>query len=138
MGRLIGLDLGTRTCGIAISDPIGIIASGYENYLFRENDFDDALNHVKEVCEKMNIEKIVIGLPKHMNGDLGEKCELVLAFKKRLEEETKLEVIPVDERWTTVIANKRLLEADLSRKKRKEVIDKMAAVEILQGYLNRK
>ena len=111
MGRLIGLDLGTRTCGIAISDPMGIIASGYENYRFRENDFDDALNHVKEVCEKMNIEKIVIGLPKHMNGDLGEKCELVLAFKKRLEEETKLEVIPVDERWTTVIANRRLLEA---------------------------
>ena len=72
MGRLIGLDLGTRTCGIAISDPMGIIASGYENYRFKENDFDDALNHVKEVCEKMNIEKIVIGLPKHMNGDLGE------------------------------------------------------------------
>ena len=138
MGRLIGLDLGTRTCGIAISDPMGIIASGYENYRFKENDFEDPLKHIKEICQNMNIEKIVIGLPKHMNGDLGEKCELVLSFKKRLEEETKLEVITVDERWTTVIATKRLLEADLSRKKRKEVIDKMAAVEILQGYLNRK
>ena len=73
-----------------------------------------------------------------MNGDMGEKCDMVLEFKKRLEELTKLEVITVDERWTTVIANKRLLDADLSRKKRKEVIDKMAAVEILQGYLNRK
>ena len=67
-----------------------------------------------------------------------EKCELVLNFKKRLEEETKLEVVTVDERWTTVIATKRLLEADLSRKKRKQVIDKMAAVEILQSYLDRK
>ena len=138
MGRLLGLDLGTRTCGIAMSDPMGIIASGYENYRFYENDFDNALNHIKEICEKMNIEKIVIGLPKHMNGDMGEKCEMVLAFKSRLEVATKLEVVTVDERWTTVIANKRLLDADLSRKKRKEVIDKMAAVEILQGYLNRK
>ena len=138
MGRLLGLDLGTRTCGIAMSDPMGIIASGYENYRFYENDFDNALNHIKEICEKMNIEKIVIGLPKHMNGDMGEKCDMVLAFKSRLEEATKLEVVTVDERWTTVIANKRLLDADLSRKKRKEVIDKMAAVEILQGYLNRK
>ena len=138
MGRLLGLDLGTRTCGISMSDPMGIIASGYENYRFYENDFDSPLNHIKEICDKMNIEKIVIGLPKHMNGDMGEKCDMVLEFKKRLEELTKLEVITVDERWTTVIANKRLLDADLSRKKRKEVIDKMAAVEILQGYLNRK
>ena len=134
MGRLLGLDLGTRTCGIAVSDPMGIIASGYENYRFRENDFENALMHIKEVCDKMNIEKIIIGLPKHMNGDLGEKCELVLAFKEKLEKLTNLEVITVDERWTTVIANRRLLDADLSRKKRKEVIDKMAAVEILQGY----
>ena len=138
MGRLLGLDLGTRTCGIAVSDPMGIIASGYENYRFRENDFENALMHIKEVCDKMNIEKIIIGLPKHMNGDFGEKCELVLAFKEKLEKLTNLEVITVDERWTTVIANRRLLDADLSRKKRKEVIDKMAAVEILQGYLNRK
>ena len=138
MGKILGLDLGTRTCGIALSDPMGIIASGYENYRFYENDFDNCLNHVKEVIEKMNVDKIVIGLPKHMNGDVGEKCELVLNFKKRLEEETKLEVITVDERWTTVIATKRLLEADLSRKKRKQVIDKMAAVEILQSYLDRK
>ena len=138
MGRLLGLDLGTRTCGIAVSDPMGIIASGYENYRFRENDFENALMHIKEICDKMSIKKIVIGLPKHMNGDLGEKCELVLAFKEKLEKLTNLEVITVDERWTTVIANRRLLDADLSRKKRKEVIDKMAAVEILQGYLNRK
>ncbi len=138
MGRLIGLDLGTRTCGISLSDPLGIIASGYENYRFKENDFESALMHIKDICATMNIDKIVIGLPKHMNGDMGDKCDMVLAFKKRLEEETKLEVITVDERWTTVIANRRLLDADLSRKKRKEVIDKMAAVEILQGYLNRK
>ena len=138
MGRLLGLDLGTRTCGIAISDPMGIIASGYENYRFRENDFENALMHIKEICDKMSIEKIIIGLPKHMNGDLGEKCEMVLAFKEKLENLTNLEVITVDERWTTVIANRRLLDAYLSRKKRKEVIDKMAAVEILQGYLNRK
>ena len=138
MGRLLGLDLGTRTCGIAVSDPMGIIASGYENYRFYENDFENALMHIKDICEKMNISKIVIGLPKHMNGDMGEKCEMVLDFKKRLEEVTSLEVVTVDERWTTVIANRRLLDADLSRKKRKEVIDKMAAVEILQGYLNRK
>ena len=138
MGRVLGLDLGSKTIGIACSDLLKIVASGVETYHFAENDLEDALKHVLQVAKEREVEKFVLGLPKHMNGDLGEKCELVLAFKKRLEEETKLEVIPVDERWTTVIATKRLLEADLSRKKRKEVIDKMAAVEMLQGYLNRK
>ena len=136
--RYLGLDLGSRTCGVAVSDIMGMIARPVETIRFEDDDYDTCLEKLQKHIKEFQIKKVVLGLPKHMNGDMGEKCELVLNFKKRLEEETKLEVITVDERWTTVIATKRLLEADLSRKKRKQVIDKMAAVEILQSYLDRK
>ena len=134
----MGLDLGSRTLGIATSDALGWFASSLTTIRFEDDDYETALEKLLPLIKEHRIQTIVLGLPKHMNGDMGEKCDMVLAFKARLEELTHLEVITVDERWTTVIANRRLLDADLSRKKRKEVIDKMAAVEILQGYLNRK
>ena len=136
--KILGLDLGSRTVGIAISDALEIIASGVETYRFEDDRYDLALNRVIEVVKEKKVGKIVLGYPKHMNGDIGEKAKLCEDFKKQLEDATNLEVILVDERWTTKLAQSRLLEADLSRKKRKQVIDKMAAVVILQNYLDRK
>lgn len=136
--RVLGLDLGSRTIGIAISDALGIIASGVETYRFEDDRYDLALKRVIEVSKERKVEKIVLGYPKHMNGDIGEKAKLCEDFKKMIEENLNLEVILVDERWTTKLANNRLLEADISRKKRKQVIDKMAAVVILQNYLDSK
>ena len=136
--RVLGLDLGSRTIGIAISDALGIIASGVETYRFEDDRYDLALKRVIEVSKERKVEKIVLGYPKHMNGDIGEKAKLCEDFKKMIEEYLNLEVILVDERWTTKLANNRLLEADISRKKRKQVIDKMAAVVILQNYLDSK
>lgn len=136
--RILGLDLGSRTIGIAISDALGIIASGVETYRFEDDRYDLALNRVIEVVKERKVEKIVLGYPKHMNGDIGDKAKLCEEFKKQIEESINIEVVLVDERWTTKLANNRLLEADISRKKRKQVIDKMAAVVILQNYLDSK
>jgi putative Holliday junction resolvase len=136
--RVLGLDLGSRTIGIAISDSLGIIASGVETYRFDDDRYDLALNRVIEIVKEKKVDKIVLGYPKHMNGDIGDKAKLCEDFKVKLEESLKIEVILMDERWTTKLANNRLLEADISRKKRKKVIDKMAAVVILQDYLDSK
>lgn len=134
--RIIGLDLGTKTLGIAMSDPSGIIATGLETFRFQEKYFNLALAHLAELAKQYEISLFVIGLPRHMNGDIGEKANTVLSFKQRLEELLGIPVVAFDERMTTMIATRYLLEADLSRSKRKKVIDKMAAVEILQNYLD--
>lgn len=136
MGKILGLDLGTRTIGIAISDSLEMIASAVETYRFREDDFDSALKRVVEIVNERKVTKIVLGYPKHMNGDIGDKALLCEDFKKKLEDSLGLEVILIDERWTTKLAQNRLLEFDLSRNKRKQIIDKMAAVVILQNYLD--
>ena len=136
--RILGLDLGSRTLGIAISDALGIIASGVETYRFEDERYDLALNRVVEMVKEKKVDKIVLGYPKHMNGDIGDKAKLCEEFKKKIEETINIEVILVDERWTTKLAENRLLQADISRKKRKQVIDKMAAVVILQSYLDSK
>lgn len=136
MEKILGLDLGSRTCGIAMSDALGMIAHGVETYHFKENYYKSAAYHVKQIVMENNIHTIVLGLPKHMNGDLGERAQISIDFKERLEKMMDVEVILVDERLTTVIAQNQLIFADVSRKKRKKVIDKMAAVEILQGYLD--
>jgi putative Holliday junction resolvase len=136
--RILGLDLGSRTIGIAISDPLGIIASGIETYRFNEERYDLALERVATVCKEKKVEMIVLGYPKHMNGDIGDRAKLCEEFKEKLEQSLQLRVVLVDERWTTKLAESRLLEADISRKKRKKVIDKMAAVVILQNYLDSK
>jgi putative Holliday junction resolvase len=134
--KILGLDLGSRTCGIAISDALGMIAHGVETYRFKEGHYKSAAYHIKGIVEENHIHKIVLGLPKHMNGDLGERAQISIDFKERLEKIMDVEVILVDERLTTVIAQNQLIFADVSRKKRKQVIDKMAAVQILQGYLD--
>ena len=136
--RVLGLDLGSKTIGIAISDPLGIIASGVETYRFNEEKYDLALERVTTICKEKKVDMIVLGYPKHMNGDIGDRAKLCEEFKEKLEETLKLKVVLVDERWTTKLAESRLLEADISRKKRKKVIDKMAAVVILQNYLDSK
>ena len=136
MGVILGLDLGTRTLGMAISDPMGIIASGIENFRFEEGQYEKALKRVEEVVKSYSVEKIVMGLPLHMNGDKGDKVELVTWFKDELNKLIPTPVMLLDERWTTKMATRRLLEADLSRKKRKQVIDMMSAVIILQNYLD--
>lgn len=136
--RVLGLDLGSKTIGIAISDSLGIIATGVETFRFDEERYDLALARVVEISKEKKVEKIVLGYPKHMNGDIGDRAKLCEEFKNMIEEATKIEVILMDERWTTKLAESRLLQADVSRKKRKKVIDKMAAVVILQNYLDSK
>ena len=139
MNKIMGLDLGSKTLGIALSDSLGLIAHGLETFRFNENNYQKALKRVIEICDLENIETIVLGLPKHMNGDIGERAELSIQFKQMIESKMpKVEVILVDERLTTKVMTQQLIFADVSRKKRKQVIDKMAAVAILQGYLDTK
>lgn len=137
MKKILGLDLGSRTCGIAMSDALGMLAHGVETYRFKEDDYNQAAKYIVEMIKKNQIETVVLGLPKHMNGDLGKRAEISIMFKEMLEKKVAgLKVILVDERLTTKVAQDRLIFADVSRKKRKQVIDKMAAVTILQGYLD--
>lgn len=137
MEKVIGLDLGSKTCGIAMSDVLGMIAHGVETFRFKEEQYDKAVERVVELVKENNIHTIVLGLPKHMNGDIGIRGEISIMFKGLLEAQIEdIEVLLVDERLTTKVAEKSLIFADVSRKNRKKVIDKMAAVTILQGYLD--
>lgn len=134
--RLLGLDLGSRTLGISISDLDGIIASSY--MVIRHNEeYEKLVNDVKNIVKEKQIEKIVLGLPKNMNGTIGEKGELSYKFKDMLEKEIAISVDLIDERLTTVQANNMLIKNDTSRKKRKKVVDSIAATIILQSYLDK-
>ena len=135
--RILGLDLGTKTLGIAISDEREIIATGLENFEFKPLTLKPLTSGSRD-SRTYKVQEIVIGLPYHLHGEQSKGVEMVLRFKAQLEEELKLPVVTFDERWTTKIATSYLLEADVSRKKRKKVIDKLAAVVILQDYLDRK
>lgn len=137
MERVLGLDLGSRTLGVAVSDPLGMIARTVETFRFEEDDYDAALKRIGDLIKEYSIKRIVLGLPKHMNGDIGIRGEISIQFKASLEEMYGLPVELVDERLTTVAAQKMLISADVSRKKRKKVVDQVAAVQILQGYLDR-
>lgn len=132
----LGLDLGSKTIGMAISDPRGIIATPFETYHFKENDLQNALKYVTMVVENRGVDRIVLGLPKNMDGSLGFQSNYVQTFKKMLEEMATKPVILVDERLTSVQINKLLINADLSRKKRKDKVDALAAQLILQSYLD--
>ncbi len=136
--RYIGLDLGNRTCGIAISDSTGTIATAYDTVRFREKDLQKCLEYVIMVIAEKKVEKIVLGNPINMNGTVGPQAEYVCAFKNMLEEATSLEVILYDERLTSVEVNKIMITADLSRQKRKSKVDTLAATLILQSYLDGK
>ena len=136
IGKVLGLDLGEKSLGIAISDLMGIIATGVENFRFESMDFDKAMERVKFYVKRDNIKEIALGLPLHMSGDESDHSLMCRDFKARIEKEIPgVKVALVDERWTTKQANRYLLEADLSRNKRKKVIDKIAAVCILEAYL---
>ena len=132
--RYIGLDLGTKTLGISLSS--GVIANNYKTIRHNE-DYDYLVDEVNKIILKEHIDKIVLGFPKNMNNTLGERALITLKFKDMLERETNLNVIMEDERLTSVISNNVLIKADISRKKRKKKVDGMAAVIILQGYLDR-
>ncbi len=135
MRRALSLDIGNKTIGLALSDPLGLTAQGLET--IRRSILREDLQKLGAVVERYSIETFVVGLPKNMNGSEGERCQLVRAFAKHLRAEfPTVEVVFWDERLSTMAAERSLLEADVSRAKRRKVIDKMAAVYILQGYLD--
>jgi|SRR5690625_3091584 len=134
--RVIGLDVGSKTIGVAVSDALKMTAQGLTTIAWTEHDMSSADDELSKIIAEYNVSEIVVGLPKHMNGSIGERGEFSIIFANRLEKTFQLPVHLIDERLTTVAAERTLLEADVSRKKRKQVIDKMAAVMILQSYLN--
>ena len=135
--RYLGLDLGTKTLGISLSDKSGIIASSYKTIHFNEEDYNSVLDELKGIIDEFEIKTVVLGLPKNMNNTLGERAEITTKYKRILEENTNIPVIFFDERLTSVISNSILIEADISRKKRKKKVDSIAAQIILQDYLNK-
>ncbi|SDK53355.1 putative holliday junction resolvase [Natronincola ferrireducens] len=134
MKRFMGLDVGDKRIGVALSDLMGWTAQGLETV--ERTNLKKDLQRLEEIIKANEVEKIVVGLPKNMNGTLGPQSEKVLEFTERLKKRTDKEIIFWDERLTTVAAEKSLIQADMSRKKRKTVIDKVAATYILQNYLD--
>ena len=136
--RILGLDYGDKTIGVAVSDPFGWTAQGVE-IIRRENpaEYKKSLRRLGELIEEYHAEAIVLGYPKNLDNSEGERCEKTKAFCERLKNRfPKTEVVLWDERFSTVAAERELREANLSHGQRKRVIDKMAAVHILQGYLD--
>lgn len=135
--RIMGLDFGAKTVGVAISDPLLITAQGIEIIRReRENKLRQTLARIEELIEEYEVGEIVLGLPKNMNDTLGERAELSLAFREKLERRTGLPVTMWDERLTTVAAERAMIEAGLRREERVGQVDKIAACLILQGYLD--
>ena len=135
--KYLGLDLGTRSLGISISDLTKTVATTYGTVHFEEKDYDKALDELATIMEKEPIEKFVLGYPKNMNGSIGPRATETEEFKKRLEERFNKKVELQDERLTTKEAASYMIKADMSRKKRKQKIDSLAANIILQTYLDR-
>lgn len=135
--RILGLDYGTKTVGVAVSDPLGLTAQGVETIERKsENKLRQTLARIETLVRGYEVEKIVLGFPKHMNNDIGERAKKSLEFKEMLERRTNLPVIMQDERMTTVEAERTLIESNVRRENRKKYVDKIAAVFILQGYLD--
>ncbi|KHD86965.1 Holliday junction resolvase [Heyndrickxia ginsengihumi] len=132
----MGLDVGSKTVGVAISDALGWTAQGIETIAIDEESKQFGFDRVTELVENHQVEKIVVGYPKNMNNTIGPRAEAAKAYAEELEKRLKLPIILWDERLSTMQAERILLQADVSRKKRKKVIDKMAASVILQGYLD--
>ena len=135
--RIMGLDYGSKTVGVAMSDPLGITAQAVETIWRKdENKLRKTCARIEELISEYEVERIVLGLPKHMNNDLGERAEKALAFGEMVKRRTGLEVVMWDERLTTVEAERTLIENNVRRENRKQYIDTIAAVFILQGYLD--
>lgn len=135
--RIMGLDYGSKTVGVAISDPLFITAQGIEIIRRKdENKLRQTLARIEKLIVEYEVSEIVLGLPKNMNDTMGDRAELSLEFKDKLERRTGLTVTMWDERLTTVAADKTMMEAGIRREHRKEYVDKIAAVLILQGYLD--
>ncbi len=135
--RIMGLDYGSKTMGVAISDALGLTAQGIETIERKEeNKLRKTLARIEELVREYGVERIVLGFPKNMNNTIGERAEKSLALKEMLERRTGLEVIMWDERLTTVEAERTLMESGVRRENRKKYVDKIAAVFILQGYLD--
>lgn len=135
--RIMGLDYGSKTVGVAISDPLGITAQGMETIERKaENKLRQTLARIAQLVNEYEVEKIVLGFPKNMNNTIGERGEKTLEFKAMLERRIGIPVLMWDERLTTVEAERTLMESNVRRENRKQYVDKIAAVFILQGYLD--
>ncbi len=135
-GRFMGLDIGEKTIGIAFSDELGYTAQPFDTIKRKNLSLD--LEAIGKLIDNKNISTVVVGLPKNMNGTLGRQARLVTAFSKKLEQAVKVPLVFWDERLSSVAANRVLLQADVSRSKRKKHVDKLAAAIILQGFLDSK
>ena len=136
--KYLGLDLGSRTLGLAISDVLGMFARAYDTLRFEDDDYDYAINETINICKKEGINEIVLGNPKHMNGDEGTRSQISYDFKKKIEEKSDIKVHLLDERLTTVRVDKAMIMGNMSRQKRHQKKDEMAAVVILQDFLDSK
>lgn len=136
--KYLGLDLGSRTLGLAISDALGMFARAYDTLRFEDDDYDYAINETINICKKEGINEIVLGNPKHMNGDEGIRSQITYDFKKKIEEKSDIKVHLLDERLTTVRVDKAMIMGNMSRQKRHQKKDEMAAVVILQDFLDSK
>lgn len=132
--RILGLDVGDKTIGVAISDPLGYTAQGVKTIIRKNKKVD--IEELIRLCSEYTVDTIVVGFPKNMNGTVGPQGEKVLKFCEIIKENIELPIKMWDERLTTVAANRAMLEADLSRAKRKKIVDKIASTYILQGYLD--
>ena len=135
--RYLGLDLGTKTIGLAISDKTALIATSYK-VLHHDNNPESCLEEIKSIIEDLDVKALVLGLPKHMNNTLGSRAEASIKYKNFLESNLNIPVYLEDERLTTKSAESILIKGDTSRKKRKKVIDKVAATITLQSFLDRR
>lgn len=136
MKRILGLDLGTKTIGIAMTDELGLAAHGYETFRFEEFNYKEAREHVIELCNKFDIEEVALGIPYYASGDISPRAESCLRFKDDLLKlNPNLKITMIDESYSTIEADELLKEQNLSYYKRKEIIDEMAAVVILNRYL---
>lgn len=136
--KYMGLDLGSRTCGIAVSDELGILAHALTTLRFQDEQYTYCAKEVVRLCKEQGVKTVVLGLPKHMNGDIGLRAQISIDFKKKLEELGNLEVILIDERLTTLTVDRIMISGNVKRNDRHKKKDEMAAVVILQDYLNSK
>jgi len=136
MERILGLDVGDKTIGVAVSDPLGLTAQGITT-IRRNGSIEKDFKALENIIKQYEINKVVVGFPKNMNNTIGPQGEKTIKFAEKVKEKFKLEVILEDERLTTVAAERLLINGDVRRKKRKKIIDKVAATYILQTYLDK-